>query len=96
MFSVCSSNACGIPTPNTYFLTGGLVWTGRLSRTSQVSSYSTTGWTQDLPDLTIERQLHACSFYTTDSGEDVGFMLMFLPIYIWLSGSHGHRRVDDR
>lgn len=71
MFSVCSSNACGIPTPNTYFLTGGLVWTGRWSRTSQVSSYSTTGWTQDLPDLTIERQLHACSFYTTDSGEDV-------------------------
>ena len=53
------------------------MWTGSTSDPSEysrkVSRYSTTGWTHDLPDLNIARSYHACSFYTTDSGDNVGF-----------------------
>jgi len=36
---------------------------------NKVSRYSTTGWTGDLDDLNTARAAHACSFYTTDSGD---------------------------
>ena len=52
--------------------------------TSKVSRYSTTGWTNDLPDLNIARSYHACSFYTTDSGDNVGFTSVLIQIYLWL------------
>ena len=51
------------------------MWTrgSALKLYSKVSRYSTTGWTNDLPDLNIARRYHGCSFYTTDSGDNVGF-----------------------
>ena len=42
-----------------------------------MSNYSTTGWTEDLDDLNTARAGHACSFYTTDSGNKVGFTAVF-------------------
>ena len=69
------------------------MWTGSDWKfSSKVSHYSTTGWTHDLPDLNIARAAHACSFYTTDSGDNVGFTSVLLLIYLLLSGSTGHRR----
>jgi len=63
---------CGIDLGESYVLTGGLMWTGsEWEKSSKVSFYSTTGWTEDLPDLKIARSHHACSFYTTDSGDNV-------------------------
>ena len=61
------------------------MWTGTTwETTSKVSRYSTTGWTNDLPDLNIARRNHACSFYTTDSGDNVGFTSVLIQIYLWL------------
>ena len=75
----CSSYGCGIDLGESYILTGGQVLTGySLVRQSKVSRYSTTGWTEDLPDLNIARRHHACSFYTTDSGDNVGFTSILL------------------
>ena len=75
----CSSGGCGIDLGESYILTGGNVWTGSgWPRQSKVSRYSTTGWTEDLPDLNIARSGHACSFYTTDSGDNVGFTSILL------------------
>jgi len=63
---------CGIDLGQSYVLTGGWMWTGSdWEATSKVSHYSTTGWTHDLDDLNIARAFHACSFYTTDSGDNV-------------------------
>merc|ERR550532_879621 len=63
---------CGIDLGESYVLTGGGVWTrSDWDYSSKVSRYSTTGWTNDLPDLNIARKYHACSFYTTDSGDNV-------------------------
>ena len=78
-----SRHGCGIDLGESYVLTGGKMWTRGSWRTqSKVSSYSPTGWTHDLPDLNIPRDHHACSFYTTDSGDNVGFTSMFLHRYI--------------
>ena len=75
----CSSDACGIDLGESYILTAGNVWTGSSwVYDSKVSNYSTTGWTEDLPDLNIARRYHACSFYTTDSGDNVGFTSILL------------------
>ena len=63
---------------------------------SKVSSYSATGWTHDLPDLKIARKKHACSFYTTDSGDNVGFSTSFNLLYVFLfqiSDSDGDRGI---
>ena len=55
------------------------MWTGSdYEITNKVSRYSTTGWTEDLDDLNTARYGHACSFYTTDSGDKVGFTAVFL------------------
>ena len=92
----CSSYGCGIDLGESYILTGGRVWTGATwVPHSKVSNYSTTGWTEDLPDLNIARAYHACSFYTTDSGDNVGFTSILQQIYFWFSGSHGHRREGE-
>ena len=57
------------------------MWTGSdWETTNKVSRYSTTGWTEDLPDLNTARYSHACSFYTTDSGDKVGFTAVFILI----------------
>ena len=90
----CSSYGCGIDLGESYILTGGSDpgWVHQ----SKVSNYSTTGWTEDLPDLNIARTDHACSFYTTDSGDNVGFTSILQQIYFWFSGSHGHRRARKK
>ena len=81
----CSSHGCGIDLGESYILTGGLVSTlSRWPPHSKVSRYSTTGWTEDLPDLNIARYSHACSFYTTDSGDNVGFTSILQPTDIFL------------
>ena len=64
------SSGCGIDLGESYILTGGSL--GGAAH-SKVSSYSPTGWTHDLPNLKIARMKHACSFYTTDNGDNVGF-----------------------
>jgi len=63
---------CGIDLGQSFLLSGG-VWQTASSDgiTSIVSRYSTTGWIEDLDDLNIGRWGHACSYYTTDSGEKV-------------------------
>ena len=81
----CSSGGCGIDLGESYILTGGAVWTGSgWAYGSKVSRYSTTGWTEDLPDLNIARWGHACSFYTTDSGDNVGFTHFSVPSDIFV------------
>ena len=77
-----------------YILSGGMVRTGSAwVAINKVSNYSTTGWKEDLPgDLNTARSYHACSFYTTDSGDKVGFTAVFLLRYFMFSGSPCHWR----
>ena len=84
----CSSDGCGIDLGGFYILSGGRIGYRSDSEViSKVSNYSTTGWTEDLDDLNTARAGHACSFYTTDSGDKVGFNEVFLLIYFMFSGS---------
>ena len=43
-----------------------LVITGGSETMTTVSRYNDQGWLEDLPDLNIGRQYHACTGYTSD------------------------------
>ena len=73
---------CGIDLVQSFLLSGGSLWTGSdWEIIRKVSRYSTNGWTEDLPDLNFARWGHVCSFYTTDSGDKVGFTAVISIIF---------------
>ena len=71
------SDACGIKTQEAFVVTGGYDYSSPDKALKTVRSYTWTGETETLPQLTVARFNHACGSYLTDQGD----MVRFISIY---------------
>ena len=83
------SEACAIPEMASLVITGG----GYVQRT--VSRYNSTGWVEDLANLTVGRWNHGCSSYYKDGAQVsicnsvIIFVYLFIKILLVAGGWDG-------